>query len=90
MPVLFTLARNYSASEELFEKSIRETAGDDKGVLFFPKNSCTSHDSRIREYSFCEAIKVDVAESEVKHKTKSVFKQEESAFKHGVFTLHTI
>ncbi len=37
MPVLFTLARNYSASEKLFEKSIRETAGDDKRVYFSQK-----------------------------------------------------
>jgi hypothetical protein len=61
MPVLFTLARNYSAS------SIYKTAGDDKGVLFFSKNSCTSHDCRIGEYLFCKVVKVDVAESEVKH-----------------------
>ncbi len=67
MPVLFSLARNYSASEKSFEKSIYETAGDDEGVLFFSKNSCTSNDSRIGDYSFCEAVKVDVAESEVKH-----------------------
>jgi hypothetical protein len=67
MPVLFTLARNYSASEKLFGKSICDAAGDDDGVLFFSKNSCTSHDDRIGEYSFCEAIKVDVAESEAKH-----------------------
>jgi hypothetical protein len=38
-----------------------------KGVLFFSNNSCTSHDSRIGDYSFCEAVKDDVAESEVKH-----------------------
>jgi hypothetical protein len=66
MPVLFTMARNYSASEESFDESFFETAGDDK-VLFFSKNICTSHDSRIGEYSFCEAVKVDVAESEVKY-----------------------
>jgi hypothetical protein len=66
MPVLFTLARNYSASEKPFEKSIHKTTGDDEGVLFFSKKSCTSHDSRIEEYSFCEALKVDVTESEVK------------------------
>jgi hypothetical protein len=30
------------------------------------KNSCTSHDGRIGEYCFCEAIKVDLAESEDK------------------------
>jgi hypothetical protein len=52
----------------LFEESIYETAGDDAGVLFYLKNSCTSHDGRIGEYSFCEAIKVDVSESEAKCK----------------------
>jgi hypothetical protein len=41
-------------------------AEDDK-VLFFSKNCCTSHDSRIGEYSFCEAVKVDVAESEIEN-----------------------
>jgi hypothetical protein len=65
LPVHFTSARNYSASEKSFEKSIYETAGDDKGVLFFSKNSCTSHDSRIGDFFF-EAVKVDVVESEVK------------------------
>ncbi len=38
------------------------------GVLFYSKNDCTSHDGRIGEYSFCEAIKDDLAESEAKHK----------------------
>jgi hypothetical protein len=66
LPALFTLAQNYSASEKLLKKSIHKTAGDDKGVLLFSKKSCTSHDSWIGEYSFCEAIIVDVAESEVK------------------------
>ncbi len=36
-------------------------------MQFFSKNSCTIHDSRIGEYSFCEAVKVDVAELEVKN-----------------------
>jgi hypothetical protein len=64
MPVLFTLARNYSASGKSFEESIYKTAGDDEGILFYSKNSCMSHDGRIGEYSFCVAIKVDVAEVE--------------------------
>jgi hypothetical protein len=68
MPVLFTLARNNSASEKLFGKFIRKTIGDDKGVIFFSKDSCTSHDSWIGEYSFCGAIKLDEAESEIKLK----------------------
>jgi hypothetical protein len=66
MPVLFTPAKKYSASEKLFEESIYETAGDDEGVPFYSKNSCKSHDGRIGEYCFCEAIRVDVVESEAK------------------------
>jgi hypothetical protein len=34
---------------------------------FFLKICCTSHDSRIGEYAFCEAVKVYVAESEVEN-----------------------
>jgi hypothetical protein len=30
------------------------------------KNSCTSHDCRIGEFCFCEAIKVDLAKLEDK------------------------
>jgi hypothetical protein len=66
MPVLFTLARNYEASDKLFDELIYETAGEDAGVLIYSKNSCTSHDGRSGEYCFCEAIKVDLAESEAK------------------------
>jgi hypothetical protein len=69
MLVLFTLARNYLASEKLFDKSIYETAGDDVDVLFYSKNSCTSHDGWIGEYCFCEAIKVNLAESDAKCQT---------------------
>jgi hypothetical protein len=67
MPIFFTSAKNFSASETLFKESIYETAGDDTDVLFYSKNSCTSHDHRIGEYCFYEAIKVDLAESEAKH-----------------------
>jgi hypothetical protein len=35
-----------------------------RGFYCTQKKSCTSRDGRIGEYSFCEAIKVDVAESE--------------------------
>jgi hypothetical protein len=66
MPVLFTSANKYSASKTLFDKSISETAGDDVDELFYSKNSCTSHDHRIGEYCFCEAIKVNLAESAIK------------------------
>ncbi len=41
-------------------------AKDDADELFHSKNSCTNHDCRIGEYCFCEAIKVDLAESEDK------------------------
>jgi hypothetical protein len=41
-------------------------AEDDK-VIFFSNICCRSHDSRIGEYSFFEAVKVDVAESEVEN-----------------------
>ncbi len=34
--------------------------------LFHSKNICTNHDCRIGEYCFCEAIKVDLAESKDK------------------------
>jgi hypothetical protein len=67
MPVLFTFTKKYSASETLFDKSISEIAEDDTDELFHSKNSCNSHDLRIGEYCFCEAIKVDLAESEDKH-----------------------
>jgi hypothetical protein len=43
-----------------------KTAGDEEGVLFYSKNRCTSHDGRIGQCCFCEAIKVDLAESEAK------------------------
>jgi hypothetical protein len=66
MPVLFTSAKNYSASKTLFAEPIYEIAGDDADELFYSKNSCASHDRRIGEYCFCEAIKVDLAESEAK------------------------
>jgi hypothetical protein len=80
MLVLFISAKKYSASEILFDESIYETAVDDGDVLFNSKNSCTSCDHMIGEYCFCEAIKVDLAESEARC---------QKPFKHCVFTLHT-
>jgi hypothetical protein len=50
----------------LFHEAIYEMAKDDADELFHSKNSCTNHDCRIGEYCFCEAIKVDLAESEDK------------------------
>jgi hypothetical protein len=67
MPVLFTNAKKISASETLFDEAIYDTAGDEGDVLFYSKNSCTSHDHRIGEYCFCEASKVDLGESEANH-----------------------
>jgi hypothetical protein len=66
MPVLFTSMKNYSASKSLFREAIYEIAKDDVDELFYSKNSCTNHDCRVREYCFCEATKVDLAESEDK------------------------
>jgi hypothetical protein len=65
-PVLFTSAKKYSASETLFDKLICDIAEDDTDELFQSKNSCTSHNCKIEEYCFCEAIKVDLAELEDK------------------------
>ena len=94
MPVLFMSKKNCSASKTLFDDAIYEIAEDDADELFHSKNSCTSHDGRIGEYCFCEAIKVDLAESEDKHRKKSSSEEEESAFKHTlkhfVFASHTI
>ncbi len=94
MPVLFTSTKNYSATKTLFDNAIYEIAEDDMDELFHSKNSCTSHDGRIGKYCFCEAIKVDLAESEDKRRKNQPQKQQETAykhsFKHSVFALHTI
>jgi hypothetical protein len=66
MPVLFPSTKNYSSSKTLFNDAIYEIAGDDVDELFHSKNSCTSHDCRIGDFCFCEAIKVVLAESEDK------------------------
>ena len=67
MPVLFISTKKYTASKTLFDNAIYEIAEDDADELFHSKNSCTNHDCRIGEYCFCEAITVDLAESEDKH-----------------------
>ncbi len=64
MPIFFTSTKDNSASKSLFHKAIYEIAKDDVDELFHSKNSCTNHDCRIGEYCFCEATKVDLAESE--------------------------
>jgi hypothetical protein len=66
MPALFTSTKHCSASKKLFDNAIYEIAEDDVDELFHPKNCCTSHDGKIGEYCFWEAIKVDLAESEDK------------------------
>ncbi len=50
----------------MFDSAIYEIAEDDVDELFHSKHSCTNHDCRIGEYCFCEAIKVDLAESKDK------------------------
>ncbi len=66
MPVLFTSMKNYSASKSLFDDAIYEIAEDNAEELFHSKKCCTNHNCRIGEYCFCEAIKVDLAESKDK------------------------
>jgi hypothetical protein len=77
----------------LFDNAIYKTAGDKADELFHSKNSCTYHDLRIGEYCFCEAMKVDLAESEIKRKKNHPPEKDESIFKHFfkhyVFALHT-
>jgi hypothetical protein len=54
--------------------AIYEIAEDDAEELFHSKNICTNHDYKIGEYCFCEAIKVDLAESEDKRQQISLRK----------------
>ncbi len=54
-------------------------AEDDADELFHSKNSCTNHDCRIGEYCFCEAIKVDLEESEDKCQ-KNHFQKKKNQF----------
>ena len=54
----------------MFDKAIYKIAGDKANELFHSKNSCTYQDLRIGEYCFCEAMKVDLAESEDKRQKK--------------------
>ena len=75
MPVLFTSMKKFSASKSLFDDAIYEIAEDDAEELFHSKNICTNHDCRIGEYCFCEAIKVDLAESEDKRQKISLRKR---------------
>ncbi len=93
MPVLFTSIKKYSASKRLFDNAIYKTAGDKADELFYSKNSCTYHNLRIGEYCFCEAMKVDLAESEDKRQKNHLRNKDESIFrhflKHYVFASHT-
>jgi hypothetical protein len=60
--------KKYSASKSLFDDTIYEIAEDDAEELFHSENICTNRNCRIGEYCFCDAIKVDLAESEDKRK----------------------
>jgi hypothetical protein len=66
---VYASPKKYSASKTLFDNAIYEIAEDNADELFHSKNSCTNHDCRIGEYCFCEAIIVDLAESEDKRQT---------------------
>ncbi len=93
MPVLFTSIKNNSASKSLFDNAIYKTAGDNADELFHSKNSCTYHDLRIGGYCFCEAMKVDLAESEDKHQINHIWKktnQFSSTFSSTMYLLRTL
>ncbi len=75
MRVLFTWIKNYSISKRSFDNAIYITAVDKGHELFHSKNSCTLHNLRIGEYSFCEAMKVDLAESEDKRQKNHIQKK---------------
>ncbi len=59
----------------MFDNAIYELAEDDADELFQTKNCCTNHDCRIGEYCFCEATKVDLAESENKQQKNHFWKK---------------
>ncbi len=42
---------------------------------YFNQKNCTNHDCRIEEYCFCEAIKVDLAESEEKRQKNHILEK---------------
>jgi hypothetical protein len=77
----------------LFDNAFYEIAEDDVDELFHSKNNCSNHDCRIGEYCFCEAIKVDLAESEDKHQ-KNHFQIKKNQFSRTlsstVCLLHTL
>ncbi len=77
----------------MFDNAIYEIAGDDADEQVHSKNSCTSHDCRIGEYCFCEAIAVDLAESEdkcQKNQPQINKNQISSILSSTVFLLHTL
>ena len=87
MPVLVTSKANYFASKSLFDNAIYKIADDEADELFHKKHSCTYLDLRIGEYCFCEAMKVDLAESEDKREKNHIRERKiKSTFsKHYVF-----
>jgi hypothetical protein len=93
MQVLFTSTKKYSESKTLFDNAINEIAEDDADEQFHSKNSCTSHDRRIGEYCFCEALKLIWQNQKINVKKTASEKQESAfkqSFKYCVFALHTI
>jgi hypothetical protein len=89
----FHLHKKYSASKHSFDNAIYKTAGDKADELFHSKNSCTYHDLRSGEYCFCEAMKVDLAESEDKSQKKHIRKktnQFSSTFSSTMYLLCTL
>jgi hypothetical protein len=62
VPILFTPCKNYSRSDESFTDSVEEMTTNDEH-LFLSGKSWTNLDRRFGKHSFCEAAKVDVAES---------------------------
>jgi hypothetical protein len=77
----------------LFDEAIYEIAEDEADELFHLKNICTNHDHRIGEYCFCEAIKVDLAESEDKRQKNHFQKKKNqlsSTLSCTVCLLHTL
>jgi hypothetical protein len=77
----------------LFDEAIYEIAEDEADELFHSTNICPNHNCRIGEYCFCEAIKVDLEESEDKH-YKNHFKKKKNQFSSTlsstVCLLHTL
>jgi hypothetical protein len=90
----FHIHKKIFSIKNMLDEAIYKIVEDEADELFHSKIVCTNYDCRIGEYCFCEAIKVDLAESEDKRQKKSFPEKEESIFKHilkhCVFASHTI